>query len=189
VQFVKGRAVCFISRSVSRLSRTRKTRAPAPFVADDIMETFDHFRAEEAHACSAEMAASARSSILPSHQHWPSSRRPSARRRGSRTGGVTRPRDTGSSTTRKQLSGLARVEGRVGSTSAVGGGNSLAKSELWTIMRDTGACHQRSTNRLRSRMTSSCVPPLSSITLISRESSPADGPDVDPTLPSTRSEA
>ncbi|MBX5157619.1 AAA family ATPase [Rhizobium sp. NZLR8] len=44
-------------------------RAPIPFIADDIMETFDDFRAEEAFRLFAEMAGHGQVIYLTHHQH------------------------------------------------------------------------------------------------------------------------
>ena len=46
-----------------------QARAPAPFVADDIMETFDHFRAEEALRLFAEMGRVGQVIYFTYHQH------------------------------------------------------------------------------------------------------------------------
>lgn len=46
-----------------------KTRNAVPFIADDIMETFDDFRAEEAFRLFAEMAATGQVIYLTHHQH------------------------------------------------------------------------------------------------------------------------
>lgn len=46
-----------------------KARQPAPFVADDIMESFDDFRAEEAFRLFAEMAAVGQVIYLTHHRH------------------------------------------------------------------------------------------------------------------------
>ncbi len=46
-----------------------KTRSPVPFIADDIMETFDDFRAEEAFRLFTEMAATGQVIYLTHHQH------------------------------------------------------------------------------------------------------------------------
>ena len=52
----RARASSFISRFGSRaIHELARARRPAPFVADDIMETFDHFRAEEALKLFADM--------------------------------------------------------------------------------------------------------------------------------------
>ena len=48
-QFSKGaRFQLYLALRVAGYHEFAKARRPAPFVADDIMETFDHFRAEEA---------------------------------------------------------------------------------------------------------------------------------------------
>jgi uncharacterized protein YhaN len=44
-------------------------RAPIPFIADDIMETFDDFRAEEAFRLFTEMAGRGQVIYLTHHQH------------------------------------------------------------------------------------------------------------------------
>jgi uncharacterized protein YhaN len=46
-----------------------KTRSPVPFIADDIMETFDDFRAEEAFRLFAQMANTGQVIYLTHHQH------------------------------------------------------------------------------------------------------------------------
>ena len=46
-----------------------QARSPVPFVADDIMETFDDFRAEEAFRLFAEMAENGQVIYLTHHQH------------------------------------------------------------------------------------------------------------------------
>ncbi|WP_368736865.1 ATP-binding protein, partial [Methylobacterium haplocladii] len=46
-----------------------RTRAPLPFIADDIMETFDDFRAEEAFRLLAEMAGIGQVVYLTHHRH------------------------------------------------------------------------------------------------------------------------
>jgi len=46
-----------------------KARRAVPFVADDIMETFDDFRAEEAFRLFADMARSGQVIYLTHHQH------------------------------------------------------------------------------------------------------------------------
>ena len=55
-QLSKGaRFQLYLALRVAGYHELAKTRAPAPFVADDIMETFDHFRAEEALRLFADM--------------------------------------------------------------------------------------------------------------------------------------
>ena len=46
-----------------------RARSAVPFVADDIMETFDDFRAEEAFRLFAEMAQAGQVIYLTHHQH------------------------------------------------------------------------------------------------------------------------
>ena len=46
-----------------------RARRPVPFVADDIMETFDDFRAEEAFRLLAEMAETGQVIYLTHHRH------------------------------------------------------------------------------------------------------------------------
>src|SRR3546814_13903195 len=46
-----------------------KTRSPVPFLADDIMETFDDFRAEEAFRLFAQMAQVGQVVYFTHHQH------------------------------------------------------------------------------------------------------------------------
>ncbi len=46
-----------------------RTKSPVPFIADDIMETFDDFRAEEAFRLFAEMATTGQVIYLTHHQH------------------------------------------------------------------------------------------------------------------------
>ncbi len=46
-----------------------KTRSPVPFIADDIMETFDDFRAEEAFRLFSQMAEAGQVIYLTHHRH------------------------------------------------------------------------------------------------------------------------
>ena len=46
-----------------------RARSPVPFIADDIMETFDDFRAEEAFRLFAEMAGVGQVVYLTHHRH------------------------------------------------------------------------------------------------------------------------
>jgi uncharacterized protein YhaN len=46
-----------------------RAHAPAPFLADDIMETFDDFRAEEAFRLLAGMAATGQVIYFTHHRH------------------------------------------------------------------------------------------------------------------------
>ena len=46
-----------------------RTRRPVPFIADDIMETFDDFRAEEAFRLFAEMGEVGQVVYLTHHRH------------------------------------------------------------------------------------------------------------------------
>jgi uncharacterized protein YhaN len=50
----------YLALRVAGYHEFARTRAPAPFLADDIMETFDDSRAEEAFRLLAAMAAKAR---------------------------------------------------------------------------------------------------------------------------------
>ncbi len=92
-QLSKGaRFQLYLALRVAGYHELAKTRAPAPFIADDIMETFDHFRAEEALRLFADMGRVGQVIYF----HPPSalgrtreSRLPGGA--GARVGGVTRP--------------------------------------------------------------------------------------------------
>ena len=69
-QLSKGaRFQLYLALRVAGYHELAKTRAPAPFVADDIMETFDHFRAEEALRLFAEMGRVGQVIYFTHHQH------------------------------------------------------------------------------------------------------------------------
>jgi len=69
-QLSKGaRFQLYLALRVAGYHELAKTRRPAPFVADDIMETFDHFRAEEALRLFAEMARVGQVIYFTHHQH------------------------------------------------------------------------------------------------------------------------
>ena len=69
-QLSKGaRFQLYLALRVAGYHELAKTRAPAPFVADDIMETFDHFRAEEALRLFAEMGQAGQVIYLTHHLH------------------------------------------------------------------------------------------------------------------------
>ena len=69
-QLSKGaRFQLYLALRVAGYHELAKSRAPAPFVADDIMETFDHFRAEEALRLFAEMGRVGQVIYFTHHQH------------------------------------------------------------------------------------------------------------------------
>jgi len=69
-QLSKGaRFQLYLALRVAGYHELAKARAPAPFVADDIMETFDHFRAEEALRLFAEMGKAGQVIYLTHHLH------------------------------------------------------------------------------------------------------------------------
>jgi uncharacterized protein YhaN len=59
----------YLSLRVAGYHEFVRTRAPVPFVADDIMETFDDFRAEEAFRLFTRMAEVGQVIYLTHHQH------------------------------------------------------------------------------------------------------------------------
>lgn len=59
----------YLALRVAGYHEFARSRAPVPFVADDIMETFDDFRAEEAFRLFADMAAVGQVIYLTHHQH------------------------------------------------------------------------------------------------------------------------
>ena len=69
-QLSKGaRFQLYLALRVAGYHELAKTRPPAPFIADDIMETFDHFRAEEALRLFAEMGRVGQVIYFTHHQH------------------------------------------------------------------------------------------------------------------------
>ena len=69
-QLSKGaRFQLYLALRVAGYHELARTRAPAPFVADDIMETFDHFRAEEALRLFADMGRVGQVIYLTHHKH------------------------------------------------------------------------------------------------------------------------
>ena len=69
-QLSKGaRFQLYLALRVAGYHELAKTRTPAPFVADDIMETFDHFRAEEALRLFADMGRVGQVIYFTHHQH------------------------------------------------------------------------------------------------------------------------
>jgi uncharacterized protein YhaN len=69
-QLSKGaRFQLYLALRVAGYHELAKIRAPAPFVADDIMETFDHFRAEEALRLFADMGRVGQIIYFTHHQH------------------------------------------------------------------------------------------------------------------------
>jgi uncharacterized protein YhaN len=69
-QLSKGaRFQLYLALRVAGYHEIAKTRAPAPFVADDIMETFDHLRAEEALRLFADMGRVGQVIYFTHHQH------------------------------------------------------------------------------------------------------------------------
>ncbi|MDD4616720.1 MAG: AAA family ATPase [Alphaproteobacteria bacterium] len=59
----------YLALRVAGYSEFARARSPVPFVADDIMETFDDFRAEEAFRLFAEMAEKGQVIYLTHHRH------------------------------------------------------------------------------------------------------------------------
>ncbi len=69
-QLSKGaRFQLYLALRVAGYHEVARTRRPAPFVADDIMETFDHFRAEEALKLFADMGRVGQVIYLTHHLH------------------------------------------------------------------------------------------------------------------------
>ena len=69
-QLSKGaRFQLYLALRVAGYHELARTRVPAPFVADDIMETFDHFRAEDALKLFAEMARVGQVIYFTHHLH------------------------------------------------------------------------------------------------------------------------
>jgi uncharacterized protein YhaN len=69
-QLSKGaRFQLYLALRVAGYHELAKSRAPAPFIADDIMETFDHFRAEEALRLFADMGRVGQVIYLTHHLH------------------------------------------------------------------------------------------------------------------------
>jgi len=69
-QLSKGaRFQLYLALRVAGYHELAKTRRPAPFVADDIMETFDHLRAEEALRLFADMGRVGQVICFTHHQH------------------------------------------------------------------------------------------------------------------------
>ena len=69
-QLSKGaRFQLYLALRVAGYHELARTRVPAPFVADDIMETFDHFRAEEALKLFADMGRVGQVIYLTHHLH------------------------------------------------------------------------------------------------------------------------
>ncbi len=64
-----ARSQLFLALRVAGYHELAKSRSPAPFVADDIMETFDHFRAEEALRLFAEMGSVGQVFYFTHHLH------------------------------------------------------------------------------------------------------------------------
>ncbi|OYY66307.1 MAG: hypothetical protein B7Y61_21185, partial [Rhizobiales bacterium 35-66-30] len=59
----------YLALRVAGYHEFARARSPVPFVADDIMETFDDFRAEEAFRLFAEMAQVGQVIYLTHHRH------------------------------------------------------------------------------------------------------------------------
>ena len=59
----------YLALRVAGYHELAKVRVPAPFIADDIMETFDHFRAEEALRLFAEMGRVGQVIYFTHHLH------------------------------------------------------------------------------------------------------------------------
>ena len=69
-QLSKGaRFQLYLALRVAGYHELAKARPPAPFVADDIMETFDHFRAEEALKLFADMGRVGQVIYFTHHLH------------------------------------------------------------------------------------------------------------------------
>ncbi|MGA8714792.1 MAG: hypothetical protein WB647_17475, partial [Roseiarcus sp.] len=69
-QLSKGaRFQLYLALRVAGYHELAKVRVPAPFIADDIMETFDHFRAEEALRLFAEMGRVGQVIYFTHHLH------------------------------------------------------------------------------------------------------------------------
>ena len=69
-QLSKGaRFQLYLALRVAGYHEFAKTRRPAPFMADDIMETFDHFRAEEALRLFADMGRAGQVIYFTHHLH------------------------------------------------------------------------------------------------------------------------
>ena len=69
-QLSKGaRFQLYLALRVAGYHELAKVRVPAPFIADDIMETFDHFRAEEALRLLAEMGRVGQVIYFTHHLH------------------------------------------------------------------------------------------------------------------------
>jgi uncharacterized protein YhaN len=69
-QLSKGaRFQLYLALRVAGYHELAKTRSPAPFVADDIMETFDHLRAEEALRLFADMGRVGQVIYFTHHRH------------------------------------------------------------------------------------------------------------------------
>ncbi len=69
-QLSKGaRFQLYLALRVAGYHELAKARTPAPFIADDIMETFDHFRAEEALRLFADMGRVGQVIYLTHHLH------------------------------------------------------------------------------------------------------------------------
>jgi uncharacterized protein YhaN len=69
-QLSKGaRFQLYLALRVAGYHELAKIRTPAPFIADDIMETFDHFRAEEALRLFADMGRVGQVIYFTHHQH------------------------------------------------------------------------------------------------------------------------
>ncbi len=64
-----ARCQLYLALRVAGYHELAKSRPPAPFVADDIMETFDHFRAEEALRQFADMGRVGQVIYLTHHLH------------------------------------------------------------------------------------------------------------------------
>jgi uncharacterized protein YhaN len=64
-----ARSQLFLALRVAGYHELAKARPPAPFVADDIMETFDHFRAEEALKLFADMGRVGQVIYFTHHLH------------------------------------------------------------------------------------------------------------------------
>ena len=59
----------YLALRVAGYHELAKARRPAPFIADDIMETFDHFRAEEALKLFADMGRVGQVIYFTHHLH------------------------------------------------------------------------------------------------------------------------
>ena len=72
----------YLALRVAGYHEFARSRTPVPFIADDIMETFDDYRAEEAFRLLGEMATVGQVIYLTHHQHLCDIAQRICRRRG-----------------------------------------------------------------------------------------------------------